>query len=327
MSKELKEIVIKMLQENTGRHMLDSGGAYGRHWEANQKISSDIETWDKMPVVSPTGFRYGEMWGTISLYHHLVNTLDWDEDIALINELYEYFDAMFPDESYFETRIKFVEWLQSFDFRKKIFTKVLDVEESEERSDWLHFTSKKWEKIVGACDSFDFGQKYHVENTYNGDNSLSQNIEYVHFGDFVGVMIHNGCDARGGYTKPKFFTFNDDFWSIDDFTVYCSNTEENHYWDKQGYNSFYTETEFELKGDVVVDYKDLSDEQQIEFDTTGFLSEDPEIKFAEEGQSIIPGFDVRLKKPAGQKKLVIKNGVAYCPICGDKLGLDKYYSG
>ena len=42
MSNELKKKVIEMLQENTGRHMLDSGGAYGRHWERNQKNPSDI---------------------------------------------------------------------------------------------------------------------------------------------------------------------------------------------------------------------------------------------------------------------------------------------
>ena len=31
-----------MLTENTGKHMLDSGGAYGRHWERNQKKSFHI---------------------------------------------------------------------------------------------------------------------------------------------------------------------------------------------------------------------------------------------------------------------------------------------
>ena len=33
------KIIYKMLTESTGKHMLDSGGAYGRHWERNQKKS------------------------------------------------------------------------------------------------------------------------------------------------------------------------------------------------------------------------------------------------------------------------------------------------
>lgn len=36
-----KEVILSQLQENTGRHMLDSGGAYGRSWERNQG-----KTWD-----------------------------------------------------------------------------------------------------------------------------------------------------------------------------------------------------------------------------------------------------------------------------------------
>jgi len=39
-----KEIIYNMLTENTGRHMLDSGGAYGRNWERNQvKTIEDFE--------------------------------------------------------------------------------------------------------------------------------------------------------------------------------------------------------------------------------------------------------------------------------------------
>jgi len=30
------DILAGMFTENTGRHMLDSGGAYGRNWEHNQ---------------------------------------------------------------------------------------------------------------------------------------------------------------------------------------------------------------------------------------------------------------------------------------------------
>ncbi len=35
--------IAEMLKENTGRHMLDSGGAYGRHWERNQDKTFEDE--------------------------------------------------------------------------------------------------------------------------------------------------------------------------------------------------------------------------------------------------------------------------------------------
>lgn len=34
-----REIIYAMLTSNTGSHMLDSGGAYGRHWERNASKS------------------------------------------------------------------------------------------------------------------------------------------------------------------------------------------------------------------------------------------------------------------------------------------------
>jgi hypothetical protein len=326
----LKEVVIKMLQENTGRHMLDSGGAYGRHWERNQKLSSEIEFWDKTPEMVPTGLKYGELWGTISLYHHLVNSLQWDDDIELLNEMYEYFDACYPDDSYFETRVKFVEFLQSYNFKKEIFMKINEAEDAEALEDWTKFLQTNWEKITEACNSWDFGHEFKVYNTYNEENSLSQDFEIIIFGDLVGIMIHNGCDARGGYTKPRFFSTpqmaDSNLWSWDDYTLYCTGENSDHYWDKQGYNSWYTDSEFSIEKETVCKYEDLTEEAQIEFDTTGFAAEEPEVNFAYEGQTILEGFDVRLKKPAGKKILVIKDGKAYCPICGAELVFSKFGS-
>ena len=41
---DTQKLVYAMLTENTGRHMLDSGGAYGRNWERNQ--ANTIEDFD-----------------------------------------------------------------------------------------------------------------------------------------------------------------------------------------------------------------------------------------------------------------------------------------
>lgn len=299
MSNELKEIVIKMLQENTGRHMLDSGGAYGRHWEANQKISSDIETWDKMPVVSlycHDGTN-SDISGTISIYHHLVNTLEWDDEVEEMNRKWRIFSTQekFNDVSYENCIEPFFEMLSNY------------------------------RKYPGFY-QYDFGnEKTWSGYTYNSENSLSQDFIWYKRGDWVFIQIHNGCDARGGFTVPVIFKFTEELWSIDDYTIYCN--KENHYWDRQGYGSFYTETEFEMKDENIIGYSQLSDEEQILFDKENMLPDVPEEIFATDGQILLNGFDVRLKKPATVGKLVIKGKFAYCPCCGGELFGDKLYSG
>ena len=50
-------------------------------------------------------------------------------------------------------------------------------------------------------------------NSYNRECILSQTIQYVLFkGDdgiynteYIALQLHNGCDVRGGYTKPRIF--------------------------------------------------------------------------------------------------------------------------
>jgi len=65
----------------------------------------------------------------------------------------------------------------------------------EELIDYLE--NKEWEKVYG-------------ENSYNRESLLSQVIQYDIMespeGDFYVILqIHNGCDVRGGYTKPRVF--------------------------------------------------------------------------------------------------------------------------
>lgn len=35
----IKKKIIEMLTQNTGIALCDSGGAYGRHWQENQKVN------------------------------------------------------------------------------------------------------------------------------------------------------------------------------------------------------------------------------------------------------------------------------------------------
>lgn len=46
-------------------------------------------------------------------------------------------------------------------------------------------------------------------NTYNGEDLLSQTIQYLYWcdddGEHILLQIHGGCDVRGGYTRPRAF--------------------------------------------------------------------------------------------------------------------------
>lgn len=66
------------------------------------------------------------------------------------------------------------------------------------------------------------------ENTYNYDNKLSQNIQFLTFNyeglDYILLQIHNGCDIRSGYTYPQVFELNDIeyfFMGINDCNIEC----------------------------------------------------------------------------------------------------------
>ena len=68
-----KEIIAGMMKENTGRHMLDSGGAYGRHWERNQAREFEEEPIFKIDVWED------HVDVTYNLYHYLTAFLEYSE--------------------------------------------------------------------------------------------------------------------------------------------------------------------------------------------------------------------------------------------------------
>jgi len=70
MPTQLEERIYQMLTSSTGSHMLDSGGAYGRHWQRNQERT--IEDFQSEPVA--TLDHWGEL--TISVFHHLTGSLE-----------------------------------------------------------------------------------------------------------------------------------------------------------------------------------------------------------------------------------------------------------
>lgn len=164
-----------MLTTSTGEAMLDSGGAYGRHWQRNQKksfkdfmnepqVSYDIDTWTPEGKTPEYEITY-----TISLFHYLTNG-HYELDL-LCNEY---------------NTLKCKDW-DGFTYGV-----------SKDQEQWL--------KAHGVDTNIDNANSW---NSYNGDSMLSQviqgtNIE-INGDEYVLLQIHQGCDVRGGYTDAKLF--------------------------------------------------------------------------------------------------------------------------
>lgn len=82
------EVLAGMLVENTGASILDSGGAYGRHWERNK--GKTVTDWEAEPKA------HVGRWGvTLSTFHYLNERLTFAPEIQ---EKFERFAAQNPDE-------------------------------------------------------------------------------------------------------------------------------------------------------------------------------------------------------------------------------------
>ncbi|MEM4977366.1 MAG: hypothetical protein QXT64_08590 [Desulfurococcaceae archaeon] len=173
----LERLVHEMLVENTGAHILDYGAVYGRHWEINRKIKD----FRKTPTVEVTVWKDGWIDVEINVFHFLTWAFDRDEICEkLEKEFYEFAESR--DGSWFKLMREFAKEV----LREKYGYEVLE----------------HW-------------------NTYNFEcNLLSQVLQGITFkvkGDdyYVMLQVHNGCDVRGGYTKPRFLKL-----AVDEYDFY-----------------------------------------------------------------------------------------------------------
>lgn len=78
-TKTTAEVLADMFTENTGTHLLDSGGAYGRNWERNQGLTAD--DWMSRPSaeIHDEGTEYAYV--TINTFRWLESRLDYAPDM------------------------------------------------------------------------------------------------------------------------------------------------------------------------------------------------------------------------------------------------------
>jgi hypothetical protein len=187
-------VVAGMLIENTGTHFLDSGGTAGRAWQVNQSKVSDstggectqLDALNYFKAQPRSEWGYSGEWVSINLFHWLTEQLEYD---PVLTESFRSCDC--GDDSA-ETR------LEAFATANRLRL---------------------------ACH----------DNTYNRENNLSQDIIYAAFtgvddaegyddDNYLAVSIHNGADARGGYTDYQIFRVIDCPWFYLDYESvhYCA---------------------------------------------------------------------------------------------------------
>lgn len=96
-----EEMLDKMLKENTGRSLMDSGDLYGRHYETNK-----LRDFKKEPEVT-LSFKHGYIDATVNLYHYLLHNVDYLEELD--NEYLEFENNSDQYDSYLNTLDMFAE--------------------------------------------------------------------------------------------------------------------------------------------------------------------------------------------------------------------------
>ena len=182
---DTKSILVDMLTENTGRHMLDSGGAYGRNWERNQDRDFESEpaaTLDVRYLREGDNFRPDV---TLSVYHWLAEKVTFDPKLDAIYQAFA--ETRREEEAEFAIMEAFVEFLSA-------------------------------KGIYGDGDPC-------TVNTYNGECLLSQTLQFIFFThhdeSYILLQVHGGCDVRGGYTNARVFSADEDVLYFANATIFA----------------------------------------------------------------------------------------------------------
>ena len=189
-----EQIIYEMLIENTGSHPLDSGGAYGRNWERNRKKTiedfrrEDEERYDYKEWTDKNNNVNAYLERTVSVFHYL-SQLETDDICERFNEIN----------------------LESDNWDSNIYGV------SSEAYDFLLMNELETEREF---------------NTYNGESDLSQILQgqWIRLQDeeYLILQIHNGCDARGGYTTARLFKTNEEGIIHEYLQEFMYDIEEEH---------------------------------------------------------------------------------------------------
>lgn len=296
-----KKIIAGMLKENTGIAMMDSGGAYGRHWQRNQSRIFDTESSYTLKID-----RYGIEY-TKNIYHFLTENLEYNA--RLTNNFNSFSSKLDKYTSWFEC---LNQWFD-LKIKKGVIT----------------CTSFYGETAIDKNDSSD---KIFCHYTYNEENCLSQDYQYYLFGtdddtEIIALMIHGGCDARGGFTSPKFFNVKEDsFYMTGDGYIQCQDNPDHNWSTDDSYHWYYQGTcgsdydKFQLDKMTLMDNDDLIENEEYQERVENQV-------LVPIGQiSLLPDYNPSIINPVyplyldGKLTVVCNDDKqGYCPLCGGLL--------
>jgi len=217
-----REALRLMLRENTGVHFLDSGGAYGRHWQENAQ--RDFESEES----STLSFRHGAIEVTHRVFGWLAERVEYDDEA---NRLLDLFEEQNPELDYYELREEFPRWIADArsSFLRQAAGDGVDARERALVGEWI------------ATGLYGDGAPITV-NTYNEECLLDQTLLFTYFElrerdarsrdreAFIILQIHGGCDVRGGYSRPRVFRLDEhEELGIFDYaqaTIHCEGGRE-----------------------------------------------------------------------------------------------------
>lgn len=261
-----------MLTENTGRSFLDSGDYYGRNWQQNQgrDFESQPVSYLRADVRQRDGVNELDMVGTLDVYHWLADRLTFNP------------------------------------YRQRCFEKW---QQRTGNDGGLQSAEEYVASLPNAAGIYGDGEPLTV-NTYNGEDCLSQVLQYVFWtdddGEHVLLQIHGGCDVRGGYTDAVWFDVNSELAILDNArcTLACPRGCVSWDSDDGGYS-------FHNNGDSQDDFKSLD-----------VVTERPDYQSFDPAQRVFDGFEKPHHAPStGALYVCEETHKPHCPCCGEVLEL------
>lgn len=217
--KTIESVIYEMMTTSTGKSLGDSGDAYGRHWQRNQRDYPTLESLQKTPSVT---IEKPEQW------YILKN--DAGQFVRRFMSQKEAKQYIAGDARTYTIE---KETLDSgdIDYTVNIFhhlTASLDIDETCRAFNTLPCDYWNSEKAYGISLEQEEWLENHgltignTWNSYNGESNLSQALQGANVTEnddhtstdewptYILLQIHQGCDVRGGYTNAKLFKISSD---------------------------------------------------------------------------------------------------------------------
>lgn len=211
-------LIEQMMLERTAHYLGDSGDIYGRNYERNQQNSINKAEISAIDFYLDEENKSIHLEQTVNIYDFLTKHLDRTftaENIEKI--LYEVCEEQnISVFSIWEIQDLF----KNYFLDEYVYDKYYD-ENTDDYTDDFYLSEIPYELSPSPY----FKEDFKWINTYNGEEYVSQTLQFMCFtdglNDYVLLQIHGGCDVRGGYTAPRVFEIND----IDYFLLYMDTTD------------------------------------------------------------------------------------------------------